>query len=298
MSDKPLSIRSRTRPRSAWAWWVSLRPRSLAASFGPLLLALGVAVATGDVRTFAILPVLVGGLLLHAGANLANDYFDHRQGADPSLGRGQTFSQPRLFLAGALVAMASALSLAAYLVLQTGWTLVVFALAAVLLGIEYTAPPLRLNYRGAGEVAAFLLFGPALSLGAYDALTGALAWSPALAAIPSGLVTAAVLFANNVRDISPDEISGKRTLAVRLGPRRSKVLLAMLLLASPAALLILALSGGVPRWTLITLLAAPVSVMVALRLLTGRATPEEVMDIAYRLGLAVALLMGAAYLLA
>lgn len=298
MSDKPLSIlQGRPNIGGVRTGWVAIRPRSLAASLGPLVLALGIAVSTGDVRPFAILPVLVGGILFQVGTNLANDYFDHRQGADDVLGRGESFSRPAVFLAGGAAAMAVALALGLDLVLRTGTGLLAFALGAAVFGFEYTAPPLRLNYRGLGEASVLLLLGPGLTLGAYYALTGTLSWVPALAGLPPGLLTSAVLFANNVRDIAPDEKSGKRTLAVRLGPRRASLTLAAQLVASEVLLLAFGAWGALPRLALIALISSPWAVVLALGLASGRIPPERVMGGAYGLGLTMALLMTAAFLL-
>ncbi len=205
-------------------WWRAIRPHSLGTAVAPALLAGGVAVHDGTVRPLAFLLALIGVPLLLIGVNLGNDYFDYRSGADPPIGVGQRPLQsgllpPRWFLIGSLTAFAIGGAIGVFLALTSPTEILLLGVAGALLGFFYTAPPFRLGYRGLGEIVVFLLLGPGATLGAYLVTAGRFRPLPLWASIPVGLVVAALLHANNLRDLDDDARSGKRTLAVRLGPR-------------------------------------------------------------------------------
>ncbi|MGH2459343.1 MAG: 1,4-dihydroxy-2-naphthoate octaprenyltransferase [Chloroflexota bacterium] len=211
-------------PTFVTRWWRAIRPHSLGTAVAPVLLAGGVAVHDGPVRPLAFALALVGVALLLIGVNLGNDYFDFRSGADPPIGVGPRPLQagllsPRWFLIGSLAAFAIGGGIGVFLALSSPREILLLGLAGAALGFFYTAPPFRFGYRGLGEVVVFLLLGPGATLGAYLVTAGRFAPLPLLASIPIGLVVAALLHANNLRDLDDDARSGKRTLAVRLGPR-------------------------------------------------------------------------------
>ena len=88
-----------------------------------------------------------------------------------------------------------------------------------IVSLGYTAPPLKFVYRGLGEIAVALGFGPLMLLGAYVVQTGgALAWEPFVASIPVALLVALILYVNEIPDRRSDARAGKRTLPVRFSP--------------------------------------------------------------------------------
>ncbi len=100
-----------------------------------------------------------------------------------------------------------------------GWELLVpLGAAGGLLSLAYSAPPLRLAYRGLGELAVAAGFGPIMTLGAYAVQTSRLGWTPLIASIPVGLLIGLVLYVNEVPDRVGDARAGKHTLVVRLAP--------------------------------------------------------------------------------
>jgi 1,4-dihydroxy-2-naphthoate octaprenyltransferase len=182
------------------------------------------AIHDGEARPWALVVALVGVSLLLIGVNLANDYFDYRSGADPPLGVGprplqQGFLAPRTFLIGSIGAIGLAGVLGLALIISSPIEALLIGCAGALLGFFYTAPPLRLGYRGLGEVVVFLGLGPGACLGTYLVTAGRMGWTPVLASLPIGFTVTALLHANNLRDLDEDARSGKRTLAVRLGFR-------------------------------------------------------------------------------
>ncbi len=211
-------------PSSVVRWWRAIRPHSLVTAAAPVLVAGGVAVHDGVIRPLAFILALIGVSLLLIGVNLGNDYFDFRSGADPPIGQGQRPLQsgvlpPRWFLFGSLIAFGVSGCIGVILALWSPPEILMIGIGGALLGFFYTAPPLRLGYRALGEVVVFLLLGPGAMLGAYVVSTGRLAVLPVWASVPIGLTVAALLHANNLRDLAEDARTGKRTLAVCLGER-------------------------------------------------------------------------------
>ena len=156
----------------------------------------------------------------------------------------------------ALFAAAAAIGLV--LVAVTGsMTLLWIGVAGIALGLAYTAPPLKLVYRGLGELAVALGFGPIMLLGAYVVQTNGLAWEPVVLSLVPGILISLILFVNEIPDRGGDAQAGKRTLPVRFSPN---VVRTAYLIGGLAAFGIIAVGviGGVLPWpTLIALAAVP-----------------------------------------
>lgn len=225
----------------SWACWLlSARPKTLPAAIAPVFLGSAVAWQAGAFHLLACLCALGGALALQVGTNLANDYFDARQGADG----GERLGPPRAVAQGLLPAAAvwratvAAFLLASlfggYLVARGGWPIVVLGLAAIACGVLYTAGRFSLAYIGLGDIFAFLFFGPIAVAGTFYVqslnLSALALW---LGAVP-GCYAVALIALNNLRDRHGDAAAAKRTPAVRFGERfaRAEVILALLL---PAA---------------------------------------------------------------
>jgi len=151
-----------------------------------------------------------------------------------------------------------------YLAVIAGWPVLAIGAASLTAALTYTGGPRPYGYAGLGEIAVFLFFGLAATVGSrfvHDATAPATAW---LLAIPLGLTVTAILVANNVRDADTDRAAGKRTLAVSLGRRGGRYLYAGLLSGAFVALAIEAAVGAVPRLCLLGLLAAPPTVPVVI----------------------------------
>jgi 1,4-dihydroxy-2-naphthoate polyprenyltransferase len=144
-----------------------------------------------------------------------------------------------------------------YLAAVAGWQLLVVGAASILAGVLYTGGPRPYGYEGLGELFVFLFFGIVAVTGSYFVQTEELRWEAFALAVPVGLLAAAILVVNNVRDIDTDRRAGKRTLAVKLGRARARKLFAAMVLISFAVppLLVPALS----LWVLLALAALPLA---------------------------------------
>ena len=109
-----------------------------------------------------------------------------------------------------------------YLIVVAGWQLLLVGAASILAGVLYTGGPRPYGYEGLGEVFVFLFFGIVAVAGSYFVQVKHLQWEAFALAVPVGLLAAAILVVNNVRDIDTDRRAGKRTLAVRLGRARTR----------------------------------------------------------------------------
>jgi 1,4-dihydroxy-2-naphthoate octaprenyltransferase len=270
--EKGRTIRPRLAP-----FWLALRTTRLpflSATAVPVLLGIAVAATDGAFTWWTALLTLVGASLAHLGINVTNDIFDTLSGADEANTTPTQFSggsrvavydlvsiPALIWLALALFGGAAAIGL--LLVAVTGsMTLLWIGIAGIAVGVAYTAPPLKLVYRGWGEVAVAIGFGPIMLLGAYVVQTGRLAWEPFLLSFVPGILIALILYVNEIPDRRSDASAGKRTLPVRLPP--STVRAGYLVAALTAFGVIVAgvLSGVFPWTTLVALAAIPIALRV------------------------------------
>jgi 1,4-dihydroxy-2-naphthoate octaprenyltransferase len=248
-------------------WFSALRPVSFTASVIPVLV--GTAIAAQDAfhpLLFAL--ALLGSVAIHAGTNLVNDYFDHVKGADNAESLGQSgviqrgLLSPRAVLAGGLVCFALGAAIGLWITALTGWPVLVLGLASVAAGYFYTASPFSFAYRGMGEVIVFVFMGPVIVAGAYYVQTQTWAWSPFVASLPIGLLVAAILHANNVRDIENDRKHRKWTLAALAGRPIADYEYVALMLGGYAVIVAMTLSGAAPWPVLATLLTLPLALRI------------------------------------
>ena len=168
---------------------------------------------------------LLACVLIHAGTNLQNDVGDFRRGADltgrigPPRVTTEGWLPARQVQAAATVCFALAVVPGALARVQGGWPIVVIGLASIAAGAAYTAGPRPVAYSGWGEVFVIVFFGLVAVAGMYYLHSGRVGAAPLLAGVALGLLAAAVLVVNNLRDIDSDRRVGKNTLAVRLGVR-------------------------------------------------------------------------------
>jgi 1,4-dihydroxy-2-naphthoate octaprenyltransferase len=244
-------------------WWLAVRPFSFTASVTPVVLGSVLAGYDGawDWLLFAI--TLVASVAIHAGTNLINDYYDWKKGADTpeSLGPNRALQQgmltPTQVFWGGIFCFALGAALGLYLVAARGLFILWLGIFSVLAGWFYTAGPFAFAYIGLGEVVVFLFMGPIMVLGSYFVLAQRAPLHVIWLAVPVGLLVAAILHANNMRDLEGDLAKGKRTLANILGRRASKIEYYLLVGGSYVLLVVLVIVGIAPRFTLLTLVTLP-----------------------------------------
>jgi 1,4-dihydroxy-2-naphthoate octaprenyltransferase len=251
------------------AWLQATRPRVFTASFVPMGIAAVIAVQDDVFDLFRFVLALLGVMLLQTTANLVNEYMDFKRGSDELKQAGQSMAlkqkllTPQEVLFGAIFSTVAGSVIGLYLLFQSGPWLLAIGIGGVLIAITYTAGPFPLAYHGLGEVAAGVFMGPMIVLGAYYVMNPDIPVSKGLElcliAFPIMFTTAAILHANNIRDLEADRAANKHTLAVMFGRKIARIEFMILLASCYLSQVILVIIGWIPLTTLITLLTIPIT---------------------------------------
>jgi 1,4-dihydroxy-2-naphthoate octaprenyltransferase len=246
-------------------WYQSLRAPTLLTSVVPAaaggLTAIGIRGADWWLLAVALLALLG----VHAGTNISNDVEDAARGVDPPdkvLRNSQVFNSGRLSIGEGRrlygSCFAAGFLLGVVIAIVQGPAILVIGVIGLLGGLLYTAGPLPYKYLGLGEAAIILLMGPLMTQGAATAVTGDPFTATAFwVGIGPGLLITCVLASNNLDDIDGDREAGARTLAVRLGFARYRIVYVAAILAVIPAQIVLWASGLFDAWILLPLLVAP-----------------------------------------
>ncbi|RME90237.1 MAG: 1,4-dihydroxy-2-naphthoate polyprenyltransferase [Anaerolineae bacterium] len=247
------------------AWLMAARPKTLPAAASAVIVGVAAAIRDGVFSPLPALAALLIALLLQIGANIANDLFDFYRGADTAERLGPTrvtqagLLSPHQVRTGMWVTFGLAALLGVYLVWRIGWAAVWIGVLAILAAVAYSGGPFPYGYYALGDLAVFIFFGPVAVAGTYLAQAGMvspLAW---WASLPMGLLITAILVVNNLRDIETDRAAGKRTLAVLLGPRGTRLEYLLCLLLAYLSPLVMGLSGVTSFGGLLTWFSLPLA---------------------------------------
>jgi len=247
---------------------MAARPRTLPAAVAPVLVGTSLAIRYGTFHPVTFIAALLGAMLIQIGTNLSNDYSDARRGADTDERIGPVrvtaggLVPPRQVLIATYVTFAAAVACGAYLIAVAGWALLAVGAASILAGVLYTGGPRPYGYEGLGEIFVFLFFGVVAVTGSYFVQRRALPWEAFVLAVPVGLLIAAILVVNNVRDIDTDRRAGKRTLAVRFGRERTRVLFSAMVAGAFLTSWVPWFAGALSPWLFVTAAAAPLALGV------------------------------------
>jgi len=245
-------------------WLMAARPRTLPAAIAPVLVGTALAGSQDTFRPLAFVAALVGSIFIQVGTNLSNDYSDARRGADTEERLGPVrvtaggLVPPRKVLVATWLAFGVAVAAGAYLVALVGWELLLVGAASILAGVLYTGGPRPYGYEGLGEIFVFGFFGIVAVVGSYYVQVEELRGLAFALAVPVGLLAAAILMVNNIRDVDTDRRVNKRTIAVRLGRRRARSLFAATVYVAFLWTAGVAIASGKPA-ILLSLLALPLA---------------------------------------
>jgi 1,4-dihydroxy-2-naphthoate octaprenyltransferase len=216
----------------------------------------------------------IGIVMAHGAADFIDDYYDfingnlgnkEQQFHDSPLIRGEVSLKQVLF--ASLITLGIALAAGIYLLIVVGLPVLYLMLAGTFIVLFYTAPPIRLNYRGLGETMLFFAFGPMIVFGIYYVLSGNFSWEPVFASIPIGIFTMNVGIVSNTFDYEDDVISGKRCIPVRFGQK-----VAVNIIITGTVVAYLSVIAGIlfnflPLWSLLIFLTLPLAVGVIRKVL-------------------------------
>jgi 1,4-dihydroxy-2-naphthoate polyprenyltransferase len=249
-------------------WLMAARVRTLPAAIAPVLVGTSLAGFAHVFHPLRFIAALVGAIFIQVGTNLSNDYSDARRGADTEDRLGPVrvtaggLVPPKRVLVATYISFGVAVLAGIYLIAVAGWQLLIVGAASILAGVLYTGGPRPYGYEGLGEAFVFLFFGIVAVAGSYFVQVKHLNWEAFALAVPVGLLAASILVVNNVRDIDSDRRAGKRTLAVRLGRERTRVLFAVTVYLAFALAPVTWLFGPVTAWVLLPWLTIPLAARI------------------------------------
>ncbi len=259
------ATRGATTPSGVRIWLMAARVRTLPAAVAPVLVGTALAGFFHVFGPLRFVAALIGAMFIQIGTNLSNDYSDARRGADTEDRLGPVrvtaggLVPPRQVLIATYLTFGVAVIAGAYLVAVAGWQLLLVGAASILAGVLYTGGPRPYGYEGLGELFVFLFFGIVAVAGSYFVQVEHLDWEAFALAVPVGLIAAGLLMVNNVRDIDTDRRAGKRTLAVRIGRRRARVLFAATIYLAYLLAPVTWIFGPLKPWVFLPWLTLPVA---------------------------------------
>lgn len=275
-------------PASAKPWYQAARPRSLPATYAALFVGGAVALIHDMIdptQTIVFDPIrfllaLVGALLLQIGSNFINEYVDFTRGTDAHKvdGMGMVLTKGQLtqqqVLIGAVASVVGGSLIGLLLVALSGPLLLWVGLFGVVAVIAYTAGPFPLAYLGLGELVVFVAMGPLMTFGTYYAVTGYSHLTPLLAGLPIAFTVAAILHANNMRDLEADRKANKKTLAVRFGMKFARIEYEVLIYGAYVVTGVLIAAQIFPLHTALVLATLP-QAMALVKLSKSTEEPKE-----------------------
>lgn len=260
-------------------WILAIRLRTLPAAMAPIFVGVSAAVLDDSFQFFPALAALLGAICLQIISNLANDVYDYEKGTDSYERLGPTrvtqsgLLSPTQVKRGIIFFISISLIIGIYLIIQTGWLILIIGVLAIMSAIAYTAGPFPLGYHGLGDLFVFIFFGIAATMGTYYVQTQDFTLGVFLASLPIGFLTVNILVINNLRDIQSDRKTGKGTLAVRIGEKWTRIEFIILLVLSYTMVLLLVAFNLFPTLILITWVTIPLAIRITNRVYsqTGRA---------------------------
>ena len=248
-------------------WVAGARPRTLPAAVAPVLVATALAGVDFNAATAAL--ALLVSLSLQIGVNYANDYSDGIRGTDndrigPVRITADGLASPARVRNAAFIAFLVAACAGLALAFATSWWLIAVGAVCIAAAWGYTGGKNPYGYMGLGEIFVFIFFGLVATVGTFYVQAEEITGKSILAGTIVGLLACAILVINNIRDRAKDEVVGKRTMAVRIGDRRSRTFYTFLLTVP----YLLTAGFGTP-WVALTLLTLPMTISILKALWSG-----------------------------
>ena len=235
-------------------WLKNARPISLPQSLLPALTAVALSYGANEFNWIAAVASVAGVILLHLGLNLMDDWFDYKVGsaearakvADEGF-RGRMIKYPYLtsgeathsqLLKAVLILMGAAAVMGVVVIAVRSWQIIWWIIAGLIIGVSYSGGPLKLGFRGLGELVIFLMFGPLLMTGVYYAITGTLDWKIICFSVAIGLLVTNIVYSHSVLDAVPDKKMGKKTMAHLMGSAKGQIAFSAMLNTMPYAIVL------------------------------------------------------------
>ena len=276
-------------------WLNNARPISLPQSMLPALTAVALSFGGAQFNWIAAVASIIGVMFLHLGFNLLDDWFDYKVGSAEARSkvanegfRGRMIKYPYLtsgeashsdLLKAVAVVLAVAALMGAAVVAVRGWDILWWVAAGLVIGVSYSGGPLKLGFRGLGELVIFLMFGPLLVTGVYYAITGAMDWKMGCISIAIGLLVTNIVYSHSVLDSVPDAKMGKKTMAHLMRSLKGQIAFSAFLNTAPYLIVAVCVAlGHMHPAYLAVFLVLPVSLWLVKSLndfVNHRETPVE-----------------------
>lgn len=241
-------------------WLNNARPISLPQSLLPALTAVVLSHGYGKFNWIAAIASVIGIILVHLGLNLLDDWFDYKTGSAEARSkvvsegfRGRMIKYPYLtsgeathsqLLKVILTLLFFASIMGAVVITVRDWNIIWWIIAGLIIGISYSGGPLKLGFRGLGELVIFLMFGPLLMTGIYYAITGILDWKIICLSSAVGLLVTNIVYSHSVLDAIPDKKMGKKTMAHLMGSGKGQIIFSALLNTLPYLIVVVGIIFG------------------------------------------------------
>jgi 1,4-dihydroxy-2-naphthoate octaprenyltransferase len=253
-------------------WWKAFRFHFTSASFMPGILG-GMIAWTTDEKFLPgyFLLVILGLLLNHMALNMTDDYYDFRHlvdvfatdGKNPYTGGSGLLSsgliQPQKMKNIFITFYIIAIGIGVFLGMMRGAFILLFLVIGFFCAFFYTAPPIRFGYRGLGEMAQLLCFGPGIGIGAYYVQAQRISWEAFWGTLPFGIMLFSMITINEIPDYDEDQKGGKLNLVARFGREAGVWLFILSLLSAYGAIVLGVVLGRIPVLGLISLVTLPIA---------------------------------------
>lgn len=241
-------------------WFKNARPISLPQSLLPALTAVALSYGNNEFSWLAAIACIIGVAFLHLAMNLLDDWFDYKAGSAEARQavtnegfRGRMVKYPYLtsgeatpgqLMKATMGFLAVAAVMGAVVVYLRGWMVSGWIAAGLLIGVSYSGGPLKLGFRGLGELVVFLMFGPMMMTGVYYAVTGTVDWKITWLSIAVGLLVTNIVYSHSVLDAIPDKKMGKKTMAHLMGSGKGQIALSAFLNIVPYLMVVIGVVLG------------------------------------------------------
>ena len=241
-------------------WFKNARPISLPQSLLPALTAVALSYGNNEFSWLAAIACIIGVAFLHLAMNLLDDWFDYKAGSAEARQavtnegfRGRMVKYPYLtsgeatpgqLMKATMGFLAVAAVMGAVVVYLRGWMVLGWVAAGLLIGVSYSGGPLKLGFRGLGELVVFLMFGPMMMTGVYYAVTGTVDWKITWLSIAVGLLVTNIVYSHSVLDAIPDKKMGKKTMAHLMGSGKGQIALSAFLNTVPYLMVVIGVVLG------------------------------------------------------
>ncbi len=254
-------------------WVLGARVRTLPAAVAPVLIGTSLA---SEIKLINAALALVVALALQIAVNFANDYSDGVRGTDtnrvgPTRLVASELATPASVKIASLLSFLVAAIAGTLLSFNTSLWLIAVGAVSILAAWGYTGGKRPYGYLGFGELSVFIFFGLVATVGSYYVQVEQISWNAVLLALPMGCLSCSILVINNLRDLPQDALVNKRTLAVRLGDKKTRIFYALLLIL---AQITAALAGAINYKLLLTLIWMPLTYNALMQVLKGADSKE------------------------